>query len=85
MVAGRYHEQVLRWLADRGDDAPEWQEAAQFGDVVLYVTAEELQELGRELDALVEPLLARQQQPGAPARGRAPGDRSSGLAFPTGE
>jgi predicted ArsR family transcriptional regulator len=62
IVAGRYHERTLRWLAERADDTTEWQEASQFGDDVLYVTAEELQELGRGIDALVEPLLARQQR-----------------------
>jgi len=84
VVAGRYHEQVLRWLADRGDDAPEWQEAARFGDAVLYVTAEELRELGRELDLLVEPLLARQQQPELRPEGSRP-VMLIDLAFPTGE
>ena len=63
IVAGRYHERTLRWLAGRADDTTEWQAAAQFGDDVLYVTAEELHELGRAVDALVEPLLARQQRP----------------------
>lgn len=84
VVAGRYHERTLRWLAGRADDTPEWQEAAQFGDDVLFVTAEELQELGRELDRLVEPLLARQLRPEL----RPEGAREVSLirlVFPTGE
>ena len=67
----------------RADDAPEWQAAAQFGDDVLYVTAEELQELGRRLDELVEPLVARQLRPEL----RPEGAREVTLirlAFPTG-
>jgi predicted ArsR family transcriptional regulator len=83
IVAGRYHERTLRWLAGRADDTPEWQAAAQFGDDVLYVTAEELQELGRGLDELVEPLAARQLRPEL----RPEGAREVmliRLAFPTG-
>jgi predicted ArsR family transcriptional regulator len=83
IVAGRYHERTLRWLAGRADDTPEWQAAAQFGDDVLYVTAEELQELGRGLDELLEPLAARQLQPEL----RPDGAREVmviRLAFPTG-
>jgi len=83
VVAGRYHERTLRWLAERADDTAEWQEAAQFGDDVLHVTAEELQELGRGIDALVETFRARQTR----AELRPEGSREVTLirlAFPTG-
>ena len=83
VVAGRYHERTLRWLAERADDTPEWQEAAQFGDEVLYVTAGELQELGRRIDELVEAFRARQTRPEL----RPDGAREVTLirlAFPTG-
>jgi predicted ArsR family transcriptional regulator len=83
VVAGRYHERTLRWLAERADDTPEWQEAAQFGDDVLYVTAEELQELGRGIDELVESFRARRTR----AELRPEGAREVTLirlAFPTG-
>jgi predicted ArsR family transcriptional regulator len=83
ILAARYHERTQRWLAARADDTPEWQAAAQFGDDVLYVTAEELQELGRGLDALVAPLVARQLRPEL----RPEGAREVTLirlAFPTG-
>jgi predicted ArsR family transcriptional regulator len=83
VVAARYHERTLRWLAERADDTSEWQEAAQFGDDVLYVTAGELQELGRGIDELVEQFRERQQH----AELRPEGAREVTLirlAFPTG-
>jgi len=54
VVAERYFEQVMQWLRQRGDDPVEWQEAATFGDRMLYVTSDELAELGREIEALLE-------------------------------
>jgi predicted ArsR family transcriptional regulator len=83
VVARRYHERTLRWLAQRADDTREWQEAAHFGDDVVYVTAEELAELGREVDALVERFRDRQLHPEL----RPDGAREVTvirLAFPTG-
>jgi predicted ArsR family transcriptional regulator len=83
VVARRYHERTLRWLAERTDDTREWQEAAHFGDDVVYVTSEELAELGREIDALVERFRDRLLQPEL----RPDGAREVTvirLAFPTG-
>jgi predicted ArsR family transcriptional regulator len=82
VVVGRYHERAQRWLAERAQDTPEWQQAAQFGDDVVYVTAAELVELGREIGALVEAFRDRQLRPEA----RPEGAREVtliGLAFPT--
>jgi DNA-binding transcriptional ArsR family regulator len=59
VVADRYFERVLRWLERRADDPPEWQEAAQFGDTILYLTADELADLGRRLDELLRPFEER--------------------------
>ena len=64
VVAERYFEQVLRWLGRRSDDAPEWQEAAHFGDTILYLTAAELTELGARLEELLEPYAERVRDPG---------------------
>ena len=63
VVLGRYHERAMRWLAERADDTLAWQQAAHFGDEVLYVTAEELEELGRAIDELAEAFRARQMRP----------------------
>jgi predicted ArsR family transcriptional regulator len=59
VIAERYFELLLRWLGARADEPPEWQEAAPFGDSILYLTVEELAELGRALAALAEPYVER--------------------------
>src|SRR4051812_44821566 len=59
VVTQRYFEQVTRWLADRGEDTPEWQRAAGFGDISLPLTAEELDALRRDVEALVRPYVPR--------------------------
>jgi DNA-binding transcriptional ArsR family regulator len=63
LVAERYFEQVMQWLQHRGDDPVEWQEAATFGDRMLYLTSEELAELGREIEALLEHYVERTASP----------------------
>jgi hypothetical protein len=47
-VAEGYFEQLMRWLEASPNEPPEWQDAAQLGDQILYVTADELAELGRK-------------------------------------
>ena len=63
VVADRYHEQVVEWLEQRADEPREWQEAADLSDVMLYLTAEELEELRRRLMAQIEPYLDRLADP----------------------
>jgi len=55
----RYHEVALRWLERRPTQSTEWQDAAWFGDFLLYVTAEELRLLGRQIEELVAPYQQR--------------------------
>ena len=43
----------MRWLEEKENDPSEWQEAADFGDTILYVTAEELRQLERDVQTLV--------------------------------
>ena len=83
VVAGRYHERTLRWLAERANDTLEWQEAAEFGDEVVYVTAEELRDVLRGLDELLEPLRGRGERPELRPEG-AREVTMIRLAFPTG-
>jgi predicted ArsR family transcriptional regulator len=64
VVAERYFEQLLRWLSRRSEDGPEWQEAAHFGDILIYLTAAELTELGTRLEELLEPFAERVRDPG---------------------
>ena len=62
-VAEMYFEQVMRWLERFQDDSPEWQEAALFGDRILYLTAEELAELGGKVRDLVDAYFDRTAKP----------------------
>jgi predicted ArsR family transcriptional regulator len=59
VVVQRYVEQITRWLANRGQDAPEWREAFGFGDVALPLTAAELEALRHDVEALVRPYISR--------------------------
>jgi DNA-binding transcriptional ArsR family regulator len=63
VIAERYFEQLMRWLEGRESEPLEWQEAAHFGDTLLWVTAEELRALGEEEKALIERYLERQSRP----------------------
>jgi predicted ArsR family transcriptional regulator len=40
VIAEQYFEQLMRWLEASPDQPAEWQQAVQFGDRILYVTAE---------------------------------------------
>lgn len=83
VIAERYFEQVMRWLERRDREPEAWQEAAQFGDTLLWVTAEELLELARQEQALMARYLERQTSPEL----RPPGARLVTylhLAFPDG-
>ena len=47
VIAEYYMASLMRWLEIRPDEPEEWQQAAQFGDTAIYVTAAELTELAR--------------------------------------
>jgi hypothetical protein len=59
VVVQRYVEQITGWLANRGQDPPEWQEAFGFGDLSLPLTVDELQALRRDVEALIRPYVPR--------------------------
>jgi hypothetical protein len=63
VIAERYFEQLMRWLEASPDEPAEWQRAARRGDRILYVTAEELEELGREVGELLDGYFERQLRP----------------------
>jgi predicted ArsR family transcriptional regulator len=63
VIAEQYFEQLMRWLEDSPDQPAEWQQAVQFGDRILYVTAEELEELSRRVRELVDEYFERQVRP----------------------
>jgi DNA-binding transcriptional ArsR family regulator len=82
VIAERYFEQLMRWLERRDGEPEGWQEAAHFGDTMLWVTEDELRALASNEQALMAPYLERQTKPEL----RPPGARLVSylhLAFPT--
>lgn len=63
VIADHYFSDLMRWLEALPDEPEEWQEAAQFGDTILYVTAAELAELAERTGELVDAYLDRQTKP----------------------
>lgn len=59
VLVERYFDQVVRWLNRRGAEPRAWQNAAQFGDEILYLTAKELARLRHQIDALLKPYRPR--------------------------
>ena len=58
-----YFAQLMRWLEAREGESGEWQQAAFVGDRILWVTAEELAQIGRDLAAVVDRYFERQVKP----------------------
>jgi DNA-binding transcriptional ArsR family regulator len=63
VLAERYFGGLRRWLDTKADEPEEWQQAAQFGDTTLYVTADELAALRAETDAMMDRFIERQTHP----------------------
>ncbi len=59
VLAERYLEAAVAYLRRRGDEPLEWQRAAMFGDAILYVTAEELEAIGEQVEAVLAPYADR--------------------------
>ncbi len=53
----------MRWLEVRAEEAEEWQRAAFIGDRFLWVTPDELAEVGRQLLAVTDQYFERQVKP----------------------
>ncbi len=72
VIAERYAELMFAWL-DQVPAAPAaWRRASEFGDTMLYLTADELTRLHRALDDLAEPYLPRLADPSLRPRGSRP-------------
>jgi predicted transcriptional regulator len=81
VMAESYFERLMRWLEASPNEPPEWQDAALLGDQILYVTADELAELGRKVREVVDVYFERLVKPEL----RPPGARLVSylhLAFP---
>ncbi|HTZ94036.1 MAG TPA: helix-turn-helix domain-containing protein [Streptosporangiaceae bacterium] len=63
VIADRYIADLMRWLEAKPDEPEEWQQAAQFGDDFVYLTAAELAELAERTRELLDPYLDRQASP----------------------
>ena len=81
VVVEQHFEAVMGWVERKDEEPPEWQEAAQLNDVALYLTAAELEQLGRAIWGLFEPYLARAEQPESRPDGARPVTILN-LAFP---
>jgi predicted ArsR family transcriptional regulator len=63
VVAEHYFERVREWLARRPQEPAAWQEAAPFGDELVFVTAAELAELSAAVSELCDRYLERTTTP----------------------
>jgi DNA-binding transcriptional ArsR family regulator len=63
VIAEQYVSDLMRWLEVKPDEPEEWQQAAQFGDTFMYVTASELSELAERTRELADAYLDRQTDP----------------------
>jgi predicted transcriptional regulator len=63
VFAEQYVARLMRWLDRRPREPVPWREAAVFGDRILYVTADELAELGARIDTLLDGYLDRLVKP----------------------
>lgn len=68
-IAERYFELITRAVEERHGLPREWQEAERIGDQMLYLTAQELADLGEKIDRLLRPYEDRQSDPAARPRG----------------
>jgi len=63
VLAESYFAELMRWLEARSAQSEEWQRAAFIGDRFLWVTADELAQVGRDLAAVVDKYFERQVRP----------------------
>jgi hypothetical protein len=63
VVAEHYFDRVREWLARRPSEPAEWQQAAPFGDTMVFVTAAELASLAAAFTELCEQYLERTTKP----------------------
>jgi predicted ArsR family transcriptional regulator len=72
VVVERYFEEAVEWLERRPAESREWAEAAILADNVLYLTAEELAELGARIAELAEPYVDRTEDASRRPQGSRP-------------
>ncbi len=72
LIAEQQFARLARWIVSRSTEPVEWQEAASFGDVLLYLTPAELAELRSDLERLAERYLERTADPAVRPDGSRP-------------
>jgi predicted ArsR family transcriptional regulator len=72
VVVEHYFEQAIGWLDRRREKTSEWAEKAVVSDHVVYLTADELEEIGTRMRALLDPYLERNEDAGARPEGARP-------------
>jgi DNA-binding transcriptional ArsR family regulator len=63
VIADQYIASLTRWFEAKPDEPEEWQQAAPFGDTLIYVTAAELSGLAERIRELVDAYTNRQALP----------------------
>jgi len=81
IVLERYFQSAVEWLDRRRAEDPEWVDAADVSDALVYITPAELRDLDRGIRGLLEPYLRRLEEHERPAEGTRPVNVIS-LAFP---
>jgi DNA-binding transcriptional ArsR family regulator len=69
VIAERYFDRLMTWLERRSSEPREWQARELFGDVAVHLTPEELGELDRSVQQLIEPYLERITNPALRPKG----------------
>lgn len=62
-LAEWYFAQLMRWLEVRDGDGEEWRHAALLGDRFLWLTADELAQVGRDIVAVTDKYFERTVRP----------------------
>jgi predicted ArsR family transcriptional regulator len=63
VVVEQYFAQLRAWLDARSAEGGEWQRAAFLGDNIMWLTADELAQVERDLRAVTDPYFERQVKP----------------------
>ncbi len=63
VVAEQHYEALMAWVDHKLEEPEEWQQAAQLNDASLYLTADELAELGRRVWGLLDKYAERNERP----------------------
>ena len=63
VISERYYEWLTRWLNQRPNEPAEWQRADQLGDRLLYLTSDELSDVGQKMREIFEEYVDRTAQP----------------------